>query len=72
MFVRQLFDCLTAFQLIKRKPTVSFPRKWITSAQIGQAQNILKGFSPKMKSGSHICISNVLCVSSLELFGKGK
>ena len=33
--------------------------------QFGQAQNILTGFIPKMKSDCHIYISDVVKVSSL-------
>ena len=36
----------------------------MTSAQTGQEQNILKGFVPKMKSGSHVFISRRVKVSS--------
>ena len=52
--VIRMFNCLS---IDKEEITVSFPRWWVTSAQIDQAQIIPKGFIPKMKSGSHICIS---------------
>ena len=52
--VIRMFNCLS---IDKEEITVSFPRWWVTSAHIDQAQIIPKGFIPKIKSGSHICIS---------------
>ena len=63
--VIRMFNCLSSN---KGETTVSFPRWLVTFAQIGQAQNILTEFIPKMKSGTHICISNVVKVSSTPLF----
>ena len=38
---------------------------WVTSSHTGQAKNFLKGFIPMKKRGNHICISNIMHVSSL-------
>ena len=55
---------LFPYSFDKEEITVLFPRWWVTSTQTGQAQNALKGFIPKMKSGSHIHISNAVNLSS--------
>ena len=58
--VTEIFKCLA---IDKEKITVLFPGQQVSSAQTCQAQIIMKGFIPKMKSGSHVCILNVLKVS---------
>ena len=45
----------------KEELTMLFPWWRITSPQTGQAQNIPKGFIPKMKSDSHVCNTKVYC-----------
>ena len=56
-WVRQLFQCVSARQLIKEE-LLLFPKWPVTSARIGQSQNI-------GKSGSHVCISNAVKVFSI-------
>ena len=51
----------------KGETTLLFQKWWVTFAQTGQAQNTLKGFIPKIKSGSHVFISKVVKVSSSRL-----
>ena len=53
----QYIKCLL---IDKEEITLLFPIWEVTSGQTGQVQNILKGIIPKMKSGIHVCISNVL------------
>ena len=60
-----MFNCLS---IDKEEIFVLFPRRRVTSAQMGQALNILMEFIPKMKWGSHICISNEVNVSSFAKF----
>ena len=43
---------------------VLFPSYRAPSAWISQIKNILKGLIPIMNSGNHVCISNVVNVSS--------
>ena len=59
--VIRIFNCLS---IDKEGITLLFPKWWVTSAQTGQAQKTLKGFIPKIKSGSHVFISKVVNVSS--------
>ena len=59
--VIKIFYCLS---IDKEEITVLFPRYWITCTQIGPAQNITTEFIPRMKSGSHICISVEVKLSS--------
>ena len=44
---------------------VLFTRYRVTFAQAGQVLNTLERLIPKMKSGRHFCISNIVYVSSL-------
>ena len=51
-----MFNCLS---INTEEITMPFPREQVTSAEIGQALYIFKGFSPMMMSGSHVCILKV-------------
>ena len=55
--VNQMFNYLS---INKEDIMMMFLIWWITSAQTGRAQSILKEFVPRMKSGSHLYISEVV------------
>ena len=88
VYSRALFGCIPNFgqavirmfkslPIDKEESLLLFPRKWVKSTQIGQAQNILTEFILKMKSGSNIfhfkCNEVIfvrhMCVSKLNIIG---
>ena len=55
------FNCLS---IDKKKKFCFIPNVTGSSAQTGQAVQFLRRVIPMMKSGSHICISQIVKVSS--------
>ena len=71
ILIHQSRSVLSPNPIDKEEITSLLPKWWVTFAQTGQAQNDLKGFIPKIKSGSHLFISKVVKVSSSPLLDTG-
>ena len=66
ILVRQLFDCITACQLLKKKLLCySQDNRFLLTKTARHKKNLgFIGFIPTMKSSSHVCISKAVKVSS--------
>ena len=63
-FIHNFGWIFNSLSIDKDEIPLSFPRKGITSAQSGPVKYILRGFIHIMKSGKHVCISELMMISS--------